>query len=89
MQKTILYQKNGRLLCISLLFFFSFSKVSGQVILRDQAVPLKPEAFFIAGIKDERANQNTIGQLVVKEAGDKVVLRETDFCSVTFRRTIS
>jgi hypothetical protein len=78
MQKTILNLKIGRFLCISLLLFFSFFKATGQIILQDQPVMIKPEAFFIAGVTDERAVKHTIGQLIVKEAGDKVVLRSTD-----------
>jgi len=78
MQKTILYQKIGRLLCIFPLLFLLFFKVSGQVILHDQPVPLKAGAFYIAGVKDERTDKSTIGKLLVKEAGDKVVPRATD-----------
>jgi hypothetical protein len=78
MEKTILNLKIGRLLCISLLLFFSFFTATGQIVLRDQPVRITPERFFIAGVTDERAVKNTIGQLIVKASGDKVVLRSTD-----------
>jgi hypothetical protein len=78
MQKTILNLKAGRFLCVLLLLFFFSFEVNSQIVLNDQPVGLKPETFFIAAVTDERADKTTIGQLVVKEPGDKIILQATN-----------
>ncbi|WP_142528273.1 DUF922 domain-containing protein [Pedobacter westerhofensis] len=78
MQKIISKLKADRFLCISLLLLFPFFKLSGQIILHHQAGLIKPKAFFIAGINDERADKSRLGQLLVRDLEGRAMLRTTD-----------
>ncbi|SEB12110.1 hypothetical protein [Pedobacter hartonius] len=54
----------NRQLFISILLFISFES-SGQIVLTDQPIPLKPEGFYISGVTDVRSDKNGIGQILV------------------------
>jgi hypothetical protein len=77
MEKTILKRKVNLLVCICFTLLTSF-KVSGQIVLSDQPIPVKPAGFYIAAVTDERADITTIGQLIVPEAENKTAVQATD-----------
>jgi len=79
MQKTILNKvKAGRPVFISLLLLSIFFKTSGQVVLADQPIPVKPEGFYIAEVTDKRAGKGTLGQVLTRDTGNTVITKSIE-----------
>jgi hypothetical protein len=66
-----------KIIYIGLLLLVSF-KSSGQIVLSDEALQIKPAGYFIAEVSDERVRKNSIAQLVVKTESNKTAITTAD-----------
>jgi hypothetical protein len=79
MQSTFLYKQCGLplLLFIGSMLFASF-KAYGPIILGDEPIPFKPNAYYIAGVTDERADKAPMAQLVTRGDANKTAIEKAD-----------
>jgi hypothetical protein len=78
--KTVIFnkQRNQLLFLILSIGLLASLKASGQIVLLDERIPLKPTGFYIAGVIDERTNRDPVAELVTKDPSSKVTVKGED-----------
>ncbi len=49
---------------------------TGQIMLTDEPISLKPNGFYIESVTDQRAHKTAVARLVVKKAGNQTAMEE-------------
>ncbi|RZA03634.1 MAG: hypothetical protein EOP47_02250 [Sphingobacteriaceae bacterium] len=65
------------LLVTALVLVTSF-KVTDPILLVDEAMPFKPNSYYIANVVDERVNKGAVAQVIVKSAENKLIAQFID-----------
>ncbi len=60
-----------RLLLTIISFLFTTFTAYGQLVLTDEAIALKPTGFYIAGVKDNRADKSKPAEIIIKNTANK------------------
>jgi hypothetical protein len=75
MQRHIIFSSIGPHLVLSAILLFTTAfACTGQIILTDEPIPLKPKDFYIESVTDRRANKSNVGKLVLKKPGNKTAI---------------
>jgi len=72
-------------LLFSLLLVLTPHKTSGQIVLADKPIAIKPEGFYIASVTGGSSNKGVFGQLIAKNANNKILAEPATLTGGTAR----